>query len=99
MDVFLNNSPVKAFCDPGSVITMISEDFAMEHQIRIHPYEGTNVYCGNQIPFDIIGSAPVRITYITEAMTGQTLSIDAVVVRKIMFNLLLGNDFNKRAWI
>ena len=93
--VFIMGVPVSALIDSGSVVSLIEAKLAKRLELPISPYGGQEVKAVNGSKLMIVGETEVPIT-ITIDKTSRTALTKLGVVNDFDFNILLGNDFNKK---
>jgi hypothetical protein len=89
-EVTFNNTPVTAIFDGGSGVTLISEEFLSTVNVQASklPWHGGEVTGADNEPLHIVRTTKGKL----EVGGSVGKEIDALVVRRFRYNLLLGND-------
>ena len=96
--VKINNQTIESLLDTGSEISLINASLVRKLNLPIKPYNGKYIRAVNGNNVDVIGQVKILVELEFEDFVKIT-TIHAIIVEKFDFQLLLGNDFNRKAGV
>ena len=94
--IVINDHKYSALIDSGSTVSLISEMIIRKLGLNIRTYRGNNIKNVDGLPVSIVGEVDITVKVKLEGGFKET-DIQAAVIRNFHFDVLLGNDYNKKA--
>jgi hypothetical protein len=94
LNVKINDVAIESMIDSGAVVSVIDYDLAVRLGLDIVPYNGYQMRAFNGSNIEVIGSSFIKISVPNRLIECE---ICPLVIKNSDFDLILGNDFNKKA--
>ena len=95
-NIEINGYRFSALIDSGSTISLISETIVRRLNLKMRTYRGKSIKNVDGLLIAIVGEVDITIKVNFEGGSKET-DIKAAVIRNFQFDLLLGNDYNRKA--
>ena len=96
--VYVNGETVYSLIDSGSEVCLINSELSDKLGLEILPYSGRKLKGVDGKQINVLGEVEINVEIKFISFIRETI-INAVVIKDFDFELLLGNDFNKKAKI
>ena len=96
--VYVNGETVYSLIDLGSEVCLIDSELSDKLGLQMRPYSGRNLKGVDGKHINVLGEVEINVQINFTSMIRAT-TVNAVVIKDFDFELLLGNDFNKKAKI